>query len=58
MTESDAVTRIDAAIRRIEEAINRRAEGHGLLRQRHDALRREVAQVIAQIDELAGKESN
>jgi hypothetical protein len=54
MTQSDAVTRIDAAIRRIEEAINHRAADHDALRQRHDALRGEVARVIADIDDMAG----
>lgn len=55
MTQSDAVTRIDAAIRRIEEAINHRAADHDALRQRHDALRGEVARVIADIDGMAGE---
>lgn len=55
MTQSDAVTRIDAAIRRIEEAIDRRTAEQGALRERHAALRAEVAQAIADMDALAAK---
>lgn len=52
MTESDAVTRINAAIRRIEVAIERRERDEGALRQRHETLRREVTQAIAGMDSL------
>ncbi len=52
MTESDAVTRIHAAIRRIEVAIERRERDEGALRQRHETLRREVTQAIAGMDSL------
>ena len=52
MTESDAVTRINAAIGRIEAAIARQGQETDALRARHAALRGEVAQAIAAIDEL------
>lgn len=52
MKDSDAVTRIHAAIGRIEATIARREQDEGALRQRHDALRREVTQAIAGIDDL------
>ncbi len=55
MTESDAVTRIDAAIRRIEAAIERREQETAGLRQRHQALREEVAGAITAIDGLVAK---
>ena len=58
MTESDAVTRIDAAIRRIEEAIESRGGDHAALRERHAALRQEVADAIAGMDALATKGSD
>ncbi len=54
MTESDAVTRILAAIRRIETAIDRRDHDAADLRRRHERLRAEVAGAIADIDALAG----
>ena len=57
MTESDAVTRIDAAIRRIEAAVNRRAQETAALRQRHEVLREEVAAAIADIDDLVAKDA-
>ena len=56
MKESDAVTRINAAIGRIEEAIARRAHDNAELQARHEALRGEVAQTIAAIDMLVAKD--
>ncbi|QNE31001.1 hypothetical protein F1C10_02865 [Sphingomonas sp. NBWT7] len=50
MTNNDAVTRIDAAIRRIEVALDRRAHHELALRERHHALRLEVAATIVEID--------
>lgn len=58
MKESDAVTRIHAAIRRIEAAVERREQDDGALRQRHDALRHEVARAIAGIDALVAREAD
>ncbi|WBH16431.1 FtsB/FtsL family cell division protein [Sphingomonas radiodurans] len=56
MTNSDAVTRIDAAIRRIEAAIERRERENTGLRQRHDALRSEVTDAIASIDAIISQD--
>lgn len=57
MTDSDAVTRIHAAIRRIEAAVERRNEDERALRARHGTLRQEVAQAIADIDALAVRDA-
>ncbi|WP_085809496.1 hypothetical protein [Sphingomonas sp. TZW2008] len=51
MTNNDAVTRIDAAIRRIEAALDRRARHELALRARHEALRQEVTATVAAIDQ-------
>ena len=57
MTDSDAVTRIHAAIRRIEAAAERRDAEEADLRQRHAALRDEVARAIADIDALSPEDA-
>jgi hypothetical protein len=51
------VTRINAAIRRIEAAVERRDQHEITLRERHAALRREVAQAIDEIDALAAQDA-
>lgn len=51
------MTRIHAAIRRIEAAAERRDAEEAELRQRHAALRDEVARAIADMDALSPEDA-
>jgi 2-methylisocitrate lyase-like PEP mutase family enzyme len=57
MMDSNAVTRIHAAIARIEAAIERREQDELALLARHEALRRDVAQAVAGIDALLPRDA-
>ena len=52
------MARIHAAIRRIEAAAESRDQDETALRERHAALRQEVAQAIADIDALAAQDDS